>query len=241
MNDIRKLDSGARLVNFARERELAILVGFPIYNGKNYNQVRFVDESGFSREFYGKVKLTPFVEFLPWPKIFGIFGFLKFLDYFEPGESFTVLSAQEHRIGAMICFDSLYSEVARNLTLNGAKVIVTSTNDGWFNIETALKQHLSKSVARAIENRRYVLQVSNTGISALIDPYGRIVKRLPTMKEMNEQYTVGEFQYLPGAGRTLYTRYGNWFFYFALVLGLIMIILGGVFCELRKRCEENSL
>ncbi len=170
MSDIRNNSYGNRLIEVARERDLKILVGFPIYNESNYNQVRFVDGSGFSREFYGKIKLTPFVEFLPWPGIFGVFEFLKFLDYFDPGEEFTVFAVDEHRIGAQICFDSLYGEVARGLTLNGARVIVTATNDGWFNIDTALEQHLAKSKIRAIENRRYVLQVSNTGITALIDP-----------------------------------------------------------------------
>ena len=229
MSDIRITPTGARLVDIARERNLEILVGFPIYNGENYNQVRFVNGDGFSGEFYAKVKLTPFVEFLPWPKILGVFEFLKFLDYFYAGEEFTVFSVDGHRIGAQICFDSLYGEVARNLTLNGAGIIVISTNDGWFNIDTALQQHFSKGIARAIENRRYVLQVSNTGITAIIDPYGRVLKRLPTMNETNTQYVIGAFQYLPGTQITPYTRFGNWFFFFSLVLGSALIILGGVF------------
>jgi len=229
MSDIRITPTGARLVDIARERNLEILVGFPIYNGENYNQVRFVNGDGFSGEFYAKVKLTPFVEFLPWPKIFGAFEFLKFLDYFDAGEEFTVFSVDGHEIGAQICFDSLYSEVARNLTLNGAGIIVISTNDGWFNIETALQQHFSKGIARAIENRRYVLQVSNTGITAIIDPYGRVLKRLPTINEVNTEYVIGAFQYLPGTQITPYTRFGNWFFFFSLVLGIAIAILGGVF------------
>lgn len=228
MSDIRSNSTGSQLQQIASERNLRILVGFPTYNDNNYNQVRFVDGEGFSDEFYAKVQLTPFVEFLPWPRVFGLFSFLKFLDYFNPGQQFTIFSVDEHRIGAQICFDSLYSNVSRNLTRNGATVIVIATNDGWFNISTALQQHLSKSIARAIENRRYVIQVSNTGISAVIDPYGRIVKRLPTSKELTAEYVVGEFQYLPRVTTTLYTRFGNWFFWFSLLLGIALIILGGV-------------
>jgi apolipoprotein N-acyltransferase len=198
MSDIRRNSTGTQLQQIAQERNLKILIGFPTYNDHNYNQVRFVTAEGFSDKYYAKIQLTPFV------------------------------SVDEHRIGAQICFDSLYSNVARGLTLNGANVIVTATNDGWFDISTALNQHLSKSIARAIENRRYVIQVSNTGISAIIDPYGRIVKRLPTSKELNADYVIGEFQYLPTVKTTLYTRFGNWFFWFSLFLGIALIILGGV-------------
>jgi apolipoprotein N-acyltransferase len=228
MSDIRRNSTGTQLQQIAQERNLKILIGFPTYNDHNYNQVRFVTAEGFSDKYYAKIQLTPFVESLPWPKVFGVFSFLKFLDYFDAGEEFTIFSVDEHRIGAQICFDSLYSNVARGLTLNGANVIVTATNDGWFDISTALNQHLSKSIARAIENRRYVIQVSNTGISAIIDPYGRIVKRLPTSKELNADYVIGEFQYLPTVKTTLYTRFGNWFFWFSLFLGIALIILGGV-------------
>jgi len=228
MSDIRRNSTGTQLQQIAQERNLKILIGFPTYNDHNYNQVRFVTAEGFSDKYYAKIQLTPFVESLPWPKVFGVFSFLKFLDYFDAGEEFTIFSVDEHRIGAQICFDSLYSNVARGLTLNGANVIVTATNDGWFDISTALNQHLSKSIARAIENRRYVIQVSNTGISAIIDPYGRIVKRLPTSKELNADYVIGEFQYLPSVKTTLYTRFGNWFFWFSLFLGIALIILGGV-------------
>ncbi len=228
MSDIRSSSTGSQLEEIARERDLKILVGFPTYNDYNFNQVRLVNSEGFSEEFYAKVQLTPFVEFLPWPRVFGVFSFLKFLDYFDPGEEYTIFSVDEHRIGAQICFDSLYSNVARRLTQNGANVIVTATNDGWFDISTALQQHLSKSIARAIENRRYVIQVSNTGISAVIDPYGRIVKRLPSSKELSAEYVIGEFQYLPRVTTTPYTRFGNWFFWFSLLLGIALIILGGV-------------
>ncbi|PZC52238.1 MULTISPECIES: apolipoprotein N-acyltransferase [unclassified Mesotoga] len=228
MSDIRSSSTGSQLEEIARERDLKILVGFPTYNDYNFNQVRLVNSEGFSEEFYAKVQLTPFVEFLPWPRVFGVFSFLKFLDYFDPGEEYTIFSVDEHRIGAQICFDSLYSNVARRLTQNGANVIVTATNDGWFDISTALQQHLSKSIARAIENRRYVIQVSNSGISAVIDPYGRIVKRLPSSKELSAEYVIGEFQYLPRVTTTPYTRFGNWFFWFSLLLGIALIILGGV-------------
>jgi len=228
MSDIRSNSTGNQLQEIARERDLKILVGFPTYNDDNFNQVRFVDGEGFSEDFYAKVQLTPFVEFLPWPRVFGVFSFLKFLDYFDPGEKYTIFSVDEHRIGAQICFDSLYSNVARRLTQNGATVLVTATNDGWFNFSTALQQHLSKSIARAIENRRYVIQVSNTGISAVIDPYGRIVKRLPSSKELSAEYVIGEFEYLPRVTTTPYTKFGNWFFWFSLLLGIALIILGGV-------------
>ena len=226
--DLRLIHQGERLVETVREKNLNLLVGFPIYDEYSYNQLRLVNSEGFSNEFYGKHKLTPFVEALPWPKFFGIFDFLKFLDFYNAGEEYTTFAIGDQRLGAQICFDSYYAEVARGLVNGGALVVVTATNDGWFGNSPGLEQHLAQCLLRAVENRRYVIQVSNTGITAVIDPFGRVLKRLPTAYERSGDYFVTEFGYVPESTLTFYTRYGDWFLYLILALGVIIIFFGGL-------------
>lgn len=228
MYDMRILSEGDELISIAKEKNLKILLGFPSYGEENYNQLRLLTGDGFSEEFYGKHKLTPFVEMLPWPKIFGMFSFLKLLDFYSEGKEFTTFNLEDQRLGAEICFDSYYPDVTRGLVNSGALAVVTATNDGWFKNRPGLEQHFSQSVLRAIENRRYVIQVSNTGITGIVDPYGRILKRLPTSYERSGDYFVTTFQYVPESKISFYTKYGDWFLYFAVVLAVIIIFFGGL-------------
>lgn len=228
MNDIRHNYVGKELIEICERKQLELFIGFPTFNDGTRNQVRVVSGDGFSSEFYAKIKLVPFAEFLPWPKLFGVFSFLRFLDFFAPGNEYTVFALKDQRIGTQICFDSYYPSISRGLTKNGSFILVTSTNDGWFTFNSGLNYHLSKSIIRAVENRRFVLQVSNTGITALIDPYGRVIKSLPTAKEKNVDFLVSTFEYVPLASQSLYTRHGDWLFYVLLVIALIMIIFGGL-------------
>lgn len=228
MYDMRILSEGDELISIADKKDLKILVGFPAYGVENFNQLRILTGDGFSEEFYGKHKLTPFVEMLPWPKIFGMFSFLKLLDFYSEGTEFTTFAFDDQRLGAEICFDSYYPDIARGLVNGGALAVITATNDGWFEDRVGLEQHFSQSVLRAIENRRYVIQVSNTGITAVIDPYGRILKRLPTAYERSGDYFVTSFQYVPESKITFYTKYGDWFLYLAIALAVIIIFFGGL-------------
>ncbi|MGC9383213.1 MAG: apolipoprotein N-acyltransferase [Kosmotogaceae bacterium] len=225
MFDIRNSEYGDKLLNIAKAKDFEILIGFPIYEEKNYNQLRIINDEGFSDDFYAKVRLSPFAEFLPYPSIFGMFEFLKFLDFFSAGEKFTIFDMKEQKIGAQICFDSYYPEVSRHLVNEGAKLLVISTNDGWFNIKTGLVQHFSKARMRAVENRIYVIQVSNTGFTGIVDPYGRVLKCIPSIFENDDEFIIDEFEYVPAEGKTLYASFGAaipWIFLGITVLFLII-------------------
>ncbi|MFO7881872.1 MAG: apolipoprotein N-acyltransferase [Kosmotogaceae bacterium] len=221
MFDIRNSTFGDELLNIVEEKDLELLVGFPIYGENNYNQLRVVSNKGFSEDYYAKVRLSPFAEFLPYPSIFGIFNFLKFLDFFSAGDEYTIFDMKEQKIGAQICFDSYYPGVSRHLVNKGAELLVISTNDGWFNIKTGLIQHFSKARMRAIESRMYVVQVSNTGFTGIIDPYGRVLKRLPSIFENDEEYIIDLFEYIPAKSKSIYASFGSttpWIFLGVTVL-----------------------
>ncbi|MFW6119315.1 MAG: apolipoprotein N-acyltransferase [Petrotogales bacterium] len=225
MFDIRNSTYGDKLFDMVKSKDLEVLVGFPTYGGNNYNQLRVISNEGFSKNYYAKVRLSPFAEFLPYPTIFGVFEFLKFLDFFSAGDEYTIFNMKEQNIGAQICFDSYYPEVSRNLVNEGAELLIISTNDGWFNVRTGLIQHFSKARMRAIENRVYVVQVSNTGFTGIIDPYGRVLKRLPSIFESNDDYIIDVFEYIPAKGKSIYTRFGSITPWVLLILTAFFVLL----------------
>ena len=108
----------------------------------------------------------------------------------------------------------------RRFTKNGADFLVTITNDGWYGRSSAPYQHFSIAVLRAVENRRYLLRAATTGISGIIDPYGRILSRSELMTPTFLQGTI-----TPSRKNTVYTRYGDILPYTSLTLTIIFLIL----------------
>ncbi|QTA38777.1 apolipoprotein N-acyltransferase [Thermosipho ferrireducens] len=213
--DIRHSKIGLAIEKLSLNKPL--ILGFPSFNGASYNSA-YLFEKGKIKNRYDKIKLFPFVETLPYPKIFKKFKFLKGVSYFSPGKSFKPFAPDGYpEIGVQICFESYFSEISRKLVKNGAKAIVTITNDGWYDFNTALWQHFAKSVFRAVETRRYVVQVSNKGISGVIDKYGRITSILPIREEKWKILYISSSK-----NETIYTKFGDWFIlvagFFALVI-----------------------
>lgn len=195
-----------------------IIIGFPIsQEDKNFNSAS-VYANGKNLGHYDKIKLFPFVEFLPYNKIFEKFTFLKGILYFTPGNDEKIFEIPNYpKAGIQICFESYFPEISRKLSLNGAEFLITITNDGWYDFDIALWQHFSKSVFRAIENRKYMIQVSNKGITGLIDKYGRIIQILPPR---TEKFAI--FNVAPSNEKTLYTIFGDWFIIISLILAILI-------------------
>lgn len=218
-SDPTRDEVGERLFKLASEQNLKIVLGAVSREGPK-NSLFLIDEWGI-RVIYSKVKLFPFVEMLPYEKIFGAFNFLRGLTYFQPGEAFSPVKVEGYpSIGFQICFESYFSEPSRKLVLNGAEVLIVCTNDGWFAYNTALMQHFSKAVFRAVETRRQLVQVSNAGITGVVDPYGRIVKVSPA-----RTYDALEVSLIPREEITFYTRYGDlvvWLCVGFVLLGLLL-------------------
>lgn len=220
--DPRNSTVANELIELCKENDLDILIGAVSYNSKTYNSIFLVNENGFV-DRYSKVKLFPFVETLPYQKVFGVFSFLRGLSYFEPGEEYRPLSARDYPpLGVQICFESYFSEPSRNLVKNGAQILVVCTNDGWFVFDVALKQHFAKSVIRAVETRRQVIQVSNAGITGMIDPYGRILKTANP-----REFEKIAFELMPRKDTTFYLKTGDIIIWFSLGFVVFLLILPG--------------
>lgn len=220
--DPRGSDIAQQMKELCRQNNLQILIGTLSVNSKIQNSVFLVNELGFVSK-YSKVKLFPFVERLPYEKVFGIFSFLQGLNYLDPGEEYEPLTVENYPlIGVQICFESYFSEPSRQLVKKGARVLLVCTNDGWFSFDTALKQHFAKAVIRAVETRRQVIQVSNAGITGSIDPYGRIVEvaRIRSFEKV-------DFDIIPNEAITIYAKIGDLVIWFCLGIVVFMLFFPG--------------
>jgi apolipoprotein N-acyltransferase len=197
-----------------------VLVGIVAHapGGGPLNSAVLVTPDGVAVSRYDKVNLVPFGEFVPWP-----FGFANKISTevgdFVAGTHVVVSPIGEHKLGTFICYESVFPGFVRKFTAGGAELLVNISNDGWFGKRSARAQHLSMVRMRAAENRRWLLRATNDGITATIDPAGRIRGLLPQFVQATS-YT--GFSYI--GEKTLYTRWGDWFpllCAIAAVMGLV--------------------
>jgi apolipoprotein N-acyltransferase len=198
-----------RLTRFVSERDIHLIFGSPGYDiaGRDillYNRVYHLSPDG-KDDFYDKTMLVPFGEYVP------LAGLLPFVDKMVPGEGEFARGTWEGPFstpvpsGALICYEISIPSLARREVRDGSLILVNVTNDSWFGRSWGPYQHLAVSAIRAMENRVPVLRAANTGISAIIDRSGRIVRSIP----LDERgVVVAEID--TGGGQTLYTRLGDW-------------------------------
>jgi len=124
---------------------------------------------------YDKIHLVPFGEFVPFPRL--LFFARKLtgrVSKFTPGTERRVFLLNGHRYGVFICYEAVFGDEVRHFTKVGAEVLVNVSDDGWYGDTSAPWQHLNMARMRAIENRRWLLRDTNNGVTASIDPYGRV-------------------------------------------------------------------
>ncbi|GAG17263.1 unnamed protein product, partial [marine sediment metagenome] len=161
----------------AQRGETQILLGTGFYENRAiYNAVALFSETGELVGTFDMVRPVPFGEYIPGRRVLEWFGLGAWARSFLPldlsrGDGYVPLA----EFGTPICFESTFPGPSRRLTQNGAQVLVTVTNDAWFEESSELVAHFSCAVFRAVENRRWVIQSANGGISGIISPAGRIV------------------------------------------------------------------
>ena len=210
--------------NLARAAQAYVLLGIVAHTagGAPLNSAALISPEGTLVSRYDKVNLVPFGEFVPWP-----LGFANKISTevgdFAAGSRVVVSPvmspAGNHRLGTFICYESVFPNYVRKFAAGGAEVLFNISNDGWFGKSAARAQHLSMVRMRAAENRRWILRSTNDGITATIDPAGRLRGTLPPYAEA-ASYT--GFSYV--SALTVYTRLGDWFALLcaaAAVLGIV--------------------
>ena len=131
---------------------------------------------------YHKMRLVPFGEYVPLQPLLTLGGrvtakLVQRVADFSPGESHVLGEVDGRRLSGLICYEVIFPDLAREFVARGAELLVNVTNDGWYGRTSAPHQHLMMAAFRAVENRRFLVRAANTGISAVIDPHGRIVAR----------------------------------------------------------------
>ena len=176
----------------------------------------FLVSGGRTIGHYDKIRLVPFGEYVPLRKmLFFAKKLVRAVGEFEFGTRDTPLDGR-FRYGPAICYEIVFPQIARQQVLHGADVLVTITNDAWYDGTSAPRQHLNQARLRAVETDRYLLRAGTTGISAFVDPAGRIVEELA----MNRQGIVyANFE--SRKSTTPYVRFGDWFAWLACVVTLI--------------------
>ncbi|MDP8991172.1 MAG: apolipoprotein N-acyltransferase [Acidobacteriota bacterium] len=180
------------------------------------NSAEMLDSSGKVIDRYDKINLVPFGEFIP--PLFGwVNKITKEIGDFVPGDRVVIFPVGDHKLGAFICYESAFPDLVRQFTHSGAEVLVNLSNDGYFGNSAAHAQHLEIARMRAAENRRWILRATNDGISASIDPRGRVRQR---MAPFTQSAAMMSFDY--ETAQTPYTRYGDWFGWACFASGFLM-------------------
>ncbi len=211
------------LGGLARDLHVDLIVGSVDYapadaGVKAYNAAFVVGSDGVLGASYAKVHLVPFGEYVPLAEmLFFVNRMVQgAIGEFAPGRRLEPLPTVAGRTATFICYEAIFPELVRRLARRDAVLLVNITNDAWFGRSAAPQQHLAMAVARAAENRRPMVRAANTGISALIDPYGRIVARAPLMESAVLAGTLR-----PRHDLTLYTRCGDVFAWGCVILTIL--------------------
>jgi apolipoprotein N-acyltransferase len=207
--------------DLARQARVSLLIGVVGHTaaGQPLNSAQLIGPSGLPISRYDKVNLVPFGEFVPWP--FGLLANKVSTEVgdFAPGRRVVVSPVDGHKIGAFICYESVFPNFVRRFAAQGAEVLFNLSNDGWFGRSAAREQHLRIVRMRAAENRRWILRSTNDGITAAIDSAGRLRGTLPLYTQATS-YT--GFNYI--SDKTLYTRFGDWFAVLCATIALMALV-----------------
>jgi apolipoprotein N-acyltransferase len=186
---------------------------------------KMLDPGGEVTYRYRKIQLVPFGEYVPLRPVFTLGGRLAAkvvaeVSDFTPGSEPSVGRVGERALGGFICYEAIFPALVRAFTTGGAELLVNVTNDAWYGTTSAPYQHMAMAVFRAVENRRYLVRAANTGITAVVDPRGRVLD--PT-RLFETTVLVRDVPFV--AERTFYTRNGDIFAVGCLLGTALLLVL----------------
>jgi len=227
----RAVEAGARVVLWAESatpflfdedvtgqtemRSFVQALGVPLLFGsdeiEHEPQVRFfnsafmLDGAGATAAVYRKMHLVPFGEWVPFKHaLFFVKPLVEAVADFSPGTRVTMMPVDGHMVSTAICYEVTYPGLMREAVQQGSELLTTITNDAWYGESSAPFQHFEMAAVRAIEQGRYLVRAANTGITGIVDPYGRIVTRTALG---DTTVVVGDVRFLQE--RTVYATIGD--------------------------------
>jgi apolipoprotein N-acyltransferase len=234
---IRKYeDYREQVLDLARTIRKPLLFGAPaiyLHLGVSIrNRAYLVTAEGQIAGYYDKTQLVPFGEYIPARWVFGRYVhhiLVESIGDFTPGDGPVVFDVNGAHLGVLICYESIFPDLARRAVHAGGDLLVNITNDAWFGDSSAPYQLLAMTVLRAVENHKPVIRVGNTGVSAVITQTGEIVGATKIFTRVTEIQIVSWTK-----GHTFYTEYGDVFAKFCFGLVFVGILIGVGSRALRK-------
>jgi len=202
---------------------------------KYYNSAFLIGADGQMLGRYDKIHLVPFGEYLPWRPVLGWINKIVPLDDFNFGKNYKIfsISPTQKKFGVLICFEDTLGYLRRNFARAGAAFFVNITNDAWFADTKAPFLHLQAAVFGCVENHRSLARAANTGVSALVDPWGRIITTVVDGSGKETFIEGTAWGDLPlDQEMSFYTKYGDIF----TILCFLCILMG---VALRKSAKGS--
>jgi apolipoprotein N-acyltransferase len=229
-----------RLLELARDAHTPILFGAPALRFgpteiDSFNRAYLVSAEGKIVDYYDKIDLAPFAEYVPARSLFGFFvhKVVVGLGEFVPGQGQPLFNVKGARLAVLICYEGIFPDLSRRAVAQGANVLLNITNDAWYGNSSAPYQLLAMSALRSVETHTPMVRVANTGISAVIQPDGDITARTELFTRGTEIRTIQWRR-----GRTIYTVVGDLFAETCFGLSVIGLILSFV---VRRRAQPDVL
>ena len=216
--------AGGRIRGLVRGLGKPLLLGSDEIEDANpprtYNSAFMLDTHGATAAVYRKIQLVPFGEYVPFQRLLFFVGpLVEAVSAFSHGTRVTMLPVEGHMISTAICYEVTYPWLAREAVRQGSEMLTTVTNDAWYGESSAPFQHFEMAAMRAIEQGRYLARAANTGISGIIDPYGRVLVRTSLFETAA---VVGEARFVQQ--KTLYAVLGDLVAYLSIVTVLAALI-----------------
>ncbi len=186
-----------------------------------YNSAFLVGPDGATAGVYRKMHLVPFGEYVPAKKLlFFAAPLVEAVSDFSAGTEAVLLPVGRHRLSTAICYEVVYPDLVRRFVAGGSEMLTTITNDAWYGRSSAPHQHFEQAAMRAIEEGRYLVRSANTGVSGIVDPYGRVLARSGIFEPA---VLVGEARFLTTS--TFYARHGDILAYASVVATALLLLL----------------
>jgi apolipoprotein N-acyltransferase len=212
------------LERMASDNRIDILTGFidhTLVRGEwqTQNAAALIDHRGTLAGVYHKVNLLPFGEKIPWSQYLPLLSRANFGQAnFVAGTEQTLFGSSVGKFGVLICFESTFPLFTRRYVRDGADFLVNITNDGWFGSSRGPIQHAEMAILRAVENRVTLFRSAYTGVSMVVDPVGRVGRRLGLFRTGVIYGTVER-----AVNRSVYTRFGDAICWIMIAANLLLV------------------
>ena len=232
-------DLGPEIFNLPKQTNAYLFTGSPAYGPgfggeiKYYNSAFLISPDGEIVGKYDKIHLVPFGEYVPFRKYLPFIRKLVVgVGDFTSGKWLEPLEFEGNSFGVLICFESIFPELARGFIKDGAGFLINITNDAWFGRTSAPYQHFSQAVFRAVENKVFLIRSANTGISGTIDPVGRVRAQsgIFTRETISDEVKLRDAYLF-----TFYSKYGDMF-----AVGCLFLAVSCWLIAIRKRINKRE-